>query len=160
YNALYWRAVANVKLKQPDQAIADLQQAIAKGYKDPEQLKNDTHLEPLRTREDFKKLVAGLEANSTIVGPQADQWQAWKNRGSARARLQQWDQAIADYGQAFDLLEKQVSQSPQMGEYRQQLAESQASVVTELKAGGRPGDAEKVYRRAIKFYEKLAAAHA
>jgi hypothetical protein len=42
-------------------AVALLQQAVAKGYKDVELMKNDDDLKALREREDFKKLVADLE---------------------------------------------------------------------------------------------------
>ena len=43
-------------------AVALLQQAVAKGYKDVEHLKKDDDLKALREREDFKQLVAELEA--------------------------------------------------------------------------------------------------
>jgi serine/threonine-protein kinase len=43
-------------------AVALLQQAVAKGYKDAEQMKKDDDLKALRERDDFKKLVAELEA--------------------------------------------------------------------------------------------------
>jgi serine/threonine protein kinase/Flp pilus assembly protein TadD len=42
-------------------AIALLQQAVDKGYKDAEHMKNDHGLKVLREREDFKKLLAELE---------------------------------------------------------------------------------------------------
>jgi serine/threonine protein kinase/tetratricopeptide (TPR) repeat protein len=45
-----------------DQAMAMLRDAVAKGYKDAAHMKKDTDLDPLRSREDFKKLVADLEA--------------------------------------------------------------------------------------------------
>ena len=45
-----------------DQAMAMLRDAVAKGYKDVEHMKKDKDLDPLREREDFKKLVAELEA--------------------------------------------------------------------------------------------------
>ena len=37
--------------------------ARAAGYKDAAQMKKDTDLDPLRAREDFKKLLAELEGN-------------------------------------------------------------------------------------------------
>src|SRR5262249_2952185 len=43
------------------QAMALLRQAVAKGYKDVAHMKKDTDLDPIRGREDFKKLVAELE---------------------------------------------------------------------------------------------------
>jgi hypothetical protein len=45
-----------------DQAMAMLRDAVAKGYKNIEQMKKDKDLDPLRKREDFKKVVADLEA--------------------------------------------------------------------------------------------------
>jgi serine/threonine protein kinase/tetratricopeptide (TPR) repeat protein len=45
-------------------AMALLQQAIAKGYADAEQIKKDDDLKALRQRDDFRKLVAELERKS------------------------------------------------------------------------------------------------
>jgi len=45
-----------------NRAVALLQQAVAKGYKDAEHVKKDTDLKALRERDDFKKLVAKLQA--------------------------------------------------------------------------------------------------
>jgi hypothetical protein len=45
-------------------AVALLQQAVAKGYKDAEHMKKDDDLKALRGRDDFKKLLAGLEAKA------------------------------------------------------------------------------------------------
>ncbi len=56
----YYRGVAYAQLNQPDKALADLRQAIAKGFK-VELIKNDPRLEPLRTREDFGKLLEESE---------------------------------------------------------------------------------------------------
>ena len=55
------RALANAQLDQPDKAIADLRQAIAKGFHNVESIRNDPRLAPLRTREDFGKLLKELE---------------------------------------------------------------------------------------------------
>jgi tetratricopeptide (TPR) repeat protein len=42
-------------------AMKLLREAVSKGYKDVVHMKKDTDLDPLRQREDFRKLVAGLE---------------------------------------------------------------------------------------------------
>jgi serine/threonine protein kinase/Tfp pilus assembly protein PilF len=47
-------------------AIALLRQAVAKGYKDVEHMKMDEDLKALRLRDDFKKLLAELEAGKKI----------------------------------------------------------------------------------------------
>jgi hypothetical protein len=46
-----------------DRAIEVLGQAIAHGFQDSRRLKDAQFLNPIRQREDFKKLVAKLEAN-------------------------------------------------------------------------------------------------
>ncbi len=45
-----------------DQAMATLRDALAKGYKDADRMRTDKDLDPLRSREDFKMVVAELEA--------------------------------------------------------------------------------------------------
>jgi tetratricopeptide (TPR) repeat protein len=45
-----------------DQAVDALRKAIASGYRGLAELKKDTSLDPLRDRDDFQKLVAGLAA--------------------------------------------------------------------------------------------------
>jgi tetratricopeptide (TPR) repeat protein len=42
-------------------AMEMLRQALAKGYKDAAHMKNDSDLNPLRSRDDFKKLLADLD---------------------------------------------------------------------------------------------------
>jgi hypothetical protein len=46
------------------QGMTMLQHAVAKGYKDASQLKQDKDLDPLRKRDDFQQLLAGLEARA------------------------------------------------------------------------------------------------
>jgi tetratricopeptide (TPR) repeat protein len=57
----YWRGVAHAHWNQVGRAIADLRQAVASGFKDVEQMRVDPWLNPLRSHEDFKKLLAELE---------------------------------------------------------------------------------------------------
>ena len=47
-----------------DSAIAALRQAIEKGAKEVAQIKTDKSLDPLRSRQDFKKLLVELEAKN------------------------------------------------------------------------------------------------
>ena len=74
YNAACFRAVtAGVQAKTPgadaarlakddaDRAMQWLHKAVQAGYKDAAHMKKDTDLDPLRDREDFKKLMAALE---------------------------------------------------------------------------------------------------
>jgi hypothetical protein len=50
------------KQARADRAIELLKQAVAAGWNDVEQTKQDTDLDPLRARGDFKKLLVELEA--------------------------------------------------------------------------------------------------
>ena len=45
-----------------DRAMELLAKAVQAGYKDVAHMKKDTDLDPLRDRDDFKKLIAELEA--------------------------------------------------------------------------------------------------
>ncbi|MFL5327279.1 MAG: tetratricopeptide repeat protein [Gemmataceae bacterium] len=49
---------------QTDQAMVLLKQAVAAGYKDVQSMKTDKDFDSLRDREDFKKLIAELEAKT------------------------------------------------------------------------------------------------
>jgi tetratricopeptide (TPR) repeat protein len=51
-----------------DKAIATLRRAIQSGYKDAPHMKKDTDLDALRGRDDFKKVLADLEANAKPLG--------------------------------------------------------------------------------------------
>ncbi len=53
--------IADKKMEYGDRAMALLHQAVQAGYKDAAHMKKDTDLDPLRGREDFKKLLAELE---------------------------------------------------------------------------------------------------
>lgn len=56
--------VADKKQEYADRAMELLQQAVKAGYKDAEQVKTNTDLDPLREREDFLKLIAELATPS------------------------------------------------------------------------------------------------
>ena len=58
------KAAAHTQLNQPEEATAELGQAVAKGFRDVKQLKNRSDLDGLRSREDFKQLLTELEAKT------------------------------------------------------------------------------------------------
>src|SRR5262249_31520734 len=69
YNFACVCSVASTKVAGKEQEYADramelLRQAVKLGHKDTAYVKKDTELDPLRGREDFKKLVAELEARA------------------------------------------------------------------------------------------------
>jgi WD40 repeat protein/regulator of sirC expression with transglutaminase-like and TPR domain len=66
----YLRALAYAQSSQPDKALSDLRQALAKGFQDAEQIKNDPRLEPLRSNDDFQKLLDELEAKKAATAKQ------------------------------------------------------------------------------------------
>jgi tetratricopeptide (TPR) repeat protein/tRNA A-37 threonylcarbamoyl transferase component Bud32 len=51
-----------------EQAMTMLRDAVAKGFKDAAHMKKDTDLDPLRSRADFQKLLAELEAKAKAEG--------------------------------------------------------------------------------------------
>jgi eukaryotic-like serine/threonine-protein kinase len=53
--------IAGKKAEYTDRAMELLQKAVKAGYKNAAHMKKDTDLDPLRDREDFKKLIAELE---------------------------------------------------------------------------------------------------
>ena len=53
---------ARLETRYADQAMTSLRRAIAQGYGRPDAIKKDADLDPLRTRDDFRKLIAELEA--------------------------------------------------------------------------------------------------
>ena len=57
--------IADKKQEYADRAMELLQKAVKAGYKDAAHMKKDTDLDPLRDREDFKKLMAELEKTSS-----------------------------------------------------------------------------------------------
>jgi predicted Zn-dependent protease len=59
------KTIAGAKKQEyADQAIVLLRSAMKAGYKDLSHIKNDSDLDALRPREEFKKLIAELEATS------------------------------------------------------------------------------------------------
>lgn len=56
--------IADKKAEYADRAMELLQKAVKAGYKSAEQMKKDTDLDPLREREDFKKLIAELQTKA------------------------------------------------------------------------------------------------
>jgi tetratricopeptide (TPR) repeat protein len=55
---------ARLAKEDADKAMAWLQKSLASGFKDVAHMKKDAGLDALRDREDFKKLIAALEAKS------------------------------------------------------------------------------------------------
>jgi hypothetical protein len=53
-----------LKARYADRAMEFLQRAVTGGWDNPQALKTDRDMEPLRAREDFRKLSAELEAKT------------------------------------------------------------------------------------------------
>jgi hypothetical protein len=78
--------------EQADRALAWLQKAVAAGYKDLAHLKKDEDLDPLRSRDDFKKMLAALEAGAKA----AREHRARIDRATALVRKGEHAQAVAE----------------------------------------------------------------
>lgn len=64
--------IADKKQEYADRAMELLQHAVKAGYKDAAHLAKDSDLDPLRNREDFKKLLADLTTQATPSRSPAD----------------------------------------------------------------------------------------
>ncbi|MFL5245264.1 MAG: protein kinase domain-containing protein [Gemmataceae bacterium] len=83
---------ARLEKEEADLAMAWLTKAVAAGFADPAQLRQDADLDTLRTREDFRKLLADVEAKAPP-----------RTLARSYILLSQWDKAAAEYAKA-DLL--------------------------------------------------------
>jgi serine/threonine-protein kinase len=53
-----------------DRAVEALRQAVAGGYQDLAWIEHDTDLDPLRSRDDYKALIAGMKAKAAASAPE------------------------------------------------------------------------------------------
>ncbi len=56
--------IADKKTEYADRAMESLQTAVKAGYKNAAHMKTDTDLDPLRGRDDFRKILTDLEAKA------------------------------------------------------------------------------------------------
>ena len=57
-----------LKARYADQAMDYLRVALSRGYGNPGVLRGDSDLDPLRSRDDFRKLLDNLEAQQKVSG--------------------------------------------------------------------------------------------
>ena len=57
-----------LKARYADRAMDFLRDAVARGYTHPDAMRADTDLDPLRGRDDFRKLIVDLEAQQKVSG--------------------------------------------------------------------------------------------
>jgi tetratricopeptide (TPR) repeat protein len=120
----YFRGGIYAQMNRPGEAVADLRQAIAKGFKDPAGMRSDARFEPLRANVEFKKLLADLETRfrpalsgieravilrdggeldeaiqvcSEILAQKPDNVAAWLERANCYLRKGAFTEAIEDY---------------------------------------------------------------
>jgi hypothetical protein len=53
-----------LKARYADRAMEFLQRAVTEGWQNPQTLKTDHDMEPLQAREDFRRVLAELEAKT------------------------------------------------------------------------------------------------
>jgi tetratricopeptide (TPR) repeat protein len=106
----YLRAVALAQMKEPDKALADLRQAIALGFDNVALMISDSRLAPLRTREDFGKLLQEVEPKSA---------EAHNNLAWLLATCP--DAALRNPRRAVELASKAVELERAQGMYRNTL---------------------------------------
>src|SRR5262249_37491908 len=81
-------------------ALADLHQAIVKGFDDVEQMKNEPKLDPLRSRDDFTKLLTEFKQEIKSIPASAE---TWALRGDRSLRTKQFANMAEAYSEAVRL---------------------------------------------------------
>jgi len=111
-------------------AIELLRRAVAAGYTDVAQLKRDKNLDALRNRDDWPKLVAGLEARADqvvvarrrAIDRNATDAGAHDSLGIALEKRGNQDEAIAEYREALRLKPDLYQAQDNLGRVAWQLA--------------------------------------
>jgi tetratricopeptide (TPR) repeat protein len=80
---------ARLAKEEGDRAMGWLMKAGAAGFDDTTDLRQNADLDPLRDREDFRELLAGLERKARVLAQARDY-----------IGLSQWDKAAAEYAKA------------------------------------------------------------
>jgi hypothetical protein len=62
--SVWWASPSRVIPANAGRAMDFLQRAVAEGWQNPEVLKTDPDIDPLRARQDYRKLLADLEAKT------------------------------------------------------------------------------------------------
>ena len=134
----FHRGSAHFHLRQWEKAIADFAKAIQiepKGY--------SAWLHIGQAHAELGQWDNAVADYSKVIDQNAKHHSAWLHRGLAHAELDQWDKAITDFSKAIEL-------KPDAAD---------AFLVKLFNATGRPEQLEKIHRRGIAVYEKLAADH-
>jgi serine/threonine protein kinase/Flp pilus assembly protein TadD len=164
----YWRGVAYANLKEPDKAMADLRQAIVKGFRDIAHMKYEPAFEPLRTREDFGKMLEQLQGKEKSQNSQLekkaesalDKAALQQKQGQLHRDAGRFQEADTAFDEAVHAREKLAAESPQTAQYQWDLAlalrERAMLLSNKLR---KPKEAEELHRRAFGILERLVANH-
>jgi len=172
------------KKREEDQAMADLQQAVAAGFRDVGRLHTARELASLRSRQDFRDLVAKLEkmppdralvpiiASKSVEGPKQQateavlkaQLRADLANGQYAIGLVQVDQGQADEAvqtmtQALAVGEALVRDHPDKSEFQAELAEIQMAFGSLHWKQGRLAEADQKWQAGLKRLYEVSAAH-
>ncbi len=176
FNALYGRGVAHAHLKEPEKAIDDLRQAIDKGFRDFQSMRTASAFEPLRSREDFKKLLAEVEvkqeedvrhaiteneklaaANPNDPEPRDRLARAHHTLAEIFAQKKQPQKTIKEFRAAIAGWERLAADFRDRPEYRQHLAFSHAHLAGVLQESKQIDEADKARNEAVSLFEKMGA---
>ena len=94
----HWRGVVNWKLKQWDNALQDLSQAISLNQHNP------LHLDVRGLiYTDMKRFDEAVTDISKAIELEPDNWRYWHDRGHAYIFLGRWDKVLSDYNESIRL---------------------------------------------------------
>jgi tetratricopeptide (TPR) repeat protein len=115
-----------------DRALAALREALASGYKDRRQIRENPDLDPLRGRRDFNALLTDLAARRG--------WPFLLDRGRTLALRGDLDAAIAEFEAAARALEPLVAASPSDPYLRRQSSLCRIELAAARRRGHGPED--------------------
>jgi tetratricopeptide (TPR) repeat protein len=119
-----------------DRALAALREALASGYRDRRQIRENPDLDPLRDRPDFKALLGSLTASKG--------WPSLIDRGRALASRGEVDAAIAQFEAAAQALGPFVAAAPSDPYLRRQVSLCRIELAAARRRGHGPEEAGAV----------------
>jgi eukaryotic-like serine/threonine-protein kinase len=169
--------------QEADQAVAALRRAIAAGWRDRDQLREDPDLASLRDRDDFRALMGGTLGHGPATATPAEQWltgqlalavcerrsrehpddparqadlaAARRSIGLVQIRLGQIEPGLESLRDSIAIRERLVQEGSSGQQARVQLALDLATLVEELWRAHRWRDSRVTAERSLRVWETI-----